>query len=69
MSRKFLVDLAERVVATYIQSFLGLLLVADAIDIGAVKAALVAAAPAALAVVKGVLAKRLGDPESASVVD
>ncbi len=64
-----LVDLAERVVATYIQSFLGLLLVADAIDIGAVKAALVAAAPAALAVVKGVLAKRLGDPESASVVD
>lgn len=69
MTKAFLIDLAERVAATYLQSFIGLLLVSGALDIDTLKAAALAAVPAALAVVKGVLARKVGDPESASFVD
>jgi hypothetical protein len=58
MNLRFLADLAERTVATYAQAALGLLL-ADStgmISISGVKAAAVAALPAALAVVKAALA-------------
>jgi hypothetical protein len=67
MSREFLRDLFERVAATYVQSFIGLLMVSGNLNIDAVEAALVAAIPAALSVVKGVLARRFGDPESAAL--
>lgn len=58
MNLRFVADLAERTVATYVQAALGLLL-ADStgmISISGVKAAAVAAIPAALAVVKAALA-------------
>jgi hypothetical protein len=57
MRKTFLIDLAERTAATYGQALCGLLL-ADAthmLSLGAVRAAAVAALPAALAIVKGAL--------------
>jgi hypothetical protein len=69
MSR-FLLDLAERTVATYAVSLLGLLL-ADGFDltsVGAVRAAAVAALPAALTVIKGAVATFVGDPTSAAML-
>ncbi|MFB7470490.1 holin [Kitasatospora sp. NPDC056184] len=68
--RKFIIDLTERTAATYASAFLGLLL-ADTFDltsIGALKAAAVAALPAALSVLKGALATRVGDPASAALL-
>ncbi|MFE6871503.1 holin [Kitasatospora sp. NPDC057692] len=68
--RKFIVDLTERTVATYAAAFLGLLL-ADTFDltsISALKAAAVAALPAALSVLKGAVATRVGDPASAALL-
>lgn len=57
MRKTFLIDVGERTAATYVQAFCGLLL-ADAthlLSLGTLKAAAVAALPAALAVVKGAL--------------
>ncbi|MFJ7907374.1 holin [Kitasatospora sp. NPDC096204] len=68
--RKFILDLVERTVTTYAAAFLGLLL-ADKFDLtsmGALKAAAVAALPAALSVVKGAVATRVGDPASAALL-
>ncbi|MFB7124256.1 MULTISPECIES: holin [Streptomycetaceae] len=68
--RKLIVDLVERTVATYAVAFLGLLL-ADKFDltsIGSLKAAAVAALPAALTVLKGAVATRIGDPDSAALL-
>ncbi|MFE6050538.1 holin [Kitasatospora sp. NPDC056446] len=68
--RKFIIDLVERTVATYAVAFLGLLL-ADRFDLaslGALKAAAVAALPAALTVVKGAVATFVGDPDSAALL-
>lgn len=69
MSR-YLADLAERVAATYATAFLGLLLANgfDLTDLSAVKAAAIASLPAALAVIKGVLAKVVGDPGTAALL-
>lgn len=69
-SKNFYLDLFERVLATYLQAFLGLLLVdsADITNLGFLKAAAIAAVPAALSVVKGFVGSLVGDPESASVV-
>ncbi|MFF4380964.1 holin [Kitasatospora sp. NPDC092039] len=68
--RKLIIDLVERTVATYATAFLGLLL-ADGFDltsISALKAAALAALPAALTVVKGAVATRVGDPHSAALL-
>ncbi|MFF2660040.1 holin [Kitasatospora sp. NPDC058032] len=68
--RTFIIDLTERTLATYAATFLGLLL-ADNFDltsIGALRAAAVAALPAALSVLKGAAAKRVGDPSSAALL-
>ena len=53
-------DLAERAIATYVQTFIGLLIVAwgTTVDLAAVQAAAVAAVPAALSVVKSALAEK-----------
>lgn len=67
MSKKYLVDLAERVGATYAETFIGLLLLAHTLGLDALKTAAVAAVPAALAVLKGALAKFLGDKNSAGL--
>ena len=58
-------DVIERVVATFVQAFLGIFVVGG--DIGNVKAVALAGATAALSLVKGVVASRFGD-NSASVV-
>ena len=58
-------DVIERVVATFIQAFLGIFVVGG--DIGNAKAAALAGATATLSLVKGVVAGKFGDG-SASVV-
>lgn len=58
--KKFLVDTAERAVATYVEVVIGLLLVAGPLDLDKVEVALVAALPAALSVVKSAIASRYG---------
>lgn len=55
-------DVAERTVATWAQTFLGLLLAGwttDAVDLTLVQSAAVAAIPAALAVLKGAIAAKV----------
>jgi hypothetical protein len=68
--RKFVLDLVERTVATYAAAFLGLLL-ADGFDltsVGALRAAAVAAVPAALTVLKGAISTFVGDPTTAGLL-
>ncbi|MER8233463.1 holin [Streptomyces sp. NPDC094049] len=60
---RLLLDTIERTVGTYAVAFLGLLL-ADGVDLtslGAVKAAAVAAVPAALSVLKAAIGSLIGD--------
>ena len=66
----FFRDLAERAIATYVQTFVGLLIAGAVISVDTVQAAAVAAIPAALSVVKSVLAERYvpGTVSPASVV-
>ncbi len=68
---KYIKSLAELTGATYASSFLGLLLASgfDLTDISTVKAAAVAAVPAALAVIYGALAQFVGNRDSAVAVD
>lgn len=66
-SRIFLVDLAERAIATYVEAFLGLLIVSGVTDLSTLRTAAVAAVPAGLSVVKAGLARLIGDRESASM--
>jgi len=70
LTRKYLVDLAERTVATYLEVFFGLLLadVNNLTNFGLLKSAAIAAIPAGLAVVKGALSKFVGREDSASAV-
>lgn len=67
---QFLRDAIERIIATYLQAFLGLLAAAAAtpFDVSSLRAAALAAAPAALAAAKALFARQLGDPESASLL-
>lgn len=60
--------MAERAVATYVQTFLGLVIASPGLNIDAVEAALVAAIPAALSVVKSSIAAFVGDKGTASMV-
>jgi hypothetical protein len=57
-TRPFLRDLAERAISTYVQAFIGFLVAAAVFDAKAIEAAAVAAIPAALSVVKSLLAER-----------
>ena len=73
MNKDYLIDLGERVFFTWVEAFLGLLLVMAVkpeilSDISVWQTAAIAAVPAALAVLKGGLAKFAGDPESAGFV-
>jgi hypothetical protein len=67
MTKKYLLDVAERAVATYLQTVIGLLLVADGLDIDKVTAIMVAGIPAALSVLKSALAGLYGNTDSASL--
>ncbi|MFJ8163806.1 holin [Streptomyces sp. NPDC096136] len=64
---RLIADIVERTIATYAATFLGLLL-ADGFDLtslGALRAASIAALPAALSVVKGALGPLVGDSGTA----
>lgn len=68
MSKLFLRDMAERAISTYLQSFLGLIIVSGVTDLKAIQTAAIAAIPAALSVVKSLLAQRIpGTVSPASV--
>lgn len=73
MTDRFLADAAERVIATAALAFAGALVIAlqagQRIDKAALTSAAVAALAAALDVVKVLIARRFGDPESAGFLD
>ncbi|MEU1309526.1 hypothetical protein ABZ419_11610 [Streptomyces cinnamoneus] len=65
---RFFLDLVERTLATYLTTYFGLLL-ADGFDltsISALKAAAIAALPAALTVVKAAIGSMVGAPHTAA---
>lgn len=64
----FTKDLAERVVVTFVQAFLGVIAVSGLNAISA-KTAGIAGVAAVLSLVKGLIAKRIGDPGTASLID
>ena len=66
--KKFLVDTAERVVATYLETLVGLLIVAGPLNLDAFEVAAVSALPAAAAVLKACLASRFGAKDSAALL-
>ena len=68
--KNWLLDAAERVIATYVQAFLGLVIAGGvgAINLGTLRAAAVAAIPAALSVLKAIVASRVGSPDDASLL-
>ncbi|MFE6865999.1 holin [Kitasatospora sp. NPDC057692] len=70
MSTRFIRDLLERTLATYAVTLLGLLTAGavDLTDLGALRAAAIAAIPAGLTVLKGALASLVGDPQSAALL-
>ena len=68
ISKTFLIDLAERTVSAYVVAVVSLLLTADLTNVDAVKAAALAAIPAALVVVKGAAALFVGNPDSAGLL-
>lgn len=70
---RYALDLAERVVMTFVTSFLGTLVaggwfdVAQIRDLGAVRAAAIGGVAAVLSLVKGIAAKFVADRNSASL--
>lgn len=70
MTKLWLRDALERVVATYVEAFAGLLIAAGTglVTLSSVKAAAVAAIPAAVAVVKTLAAARVSGTVSAASV-
>lgn len=66
---QYVKSLVELVLATYAFTFLGLVLANDfnLTDVSALKAAAVAAVPAALSVVYGALARLVGSYDSATI--
>ncbi|MBZ4318670.1 holin [Streptomyces huiliensis] len=66
MNKKVLADIAERTIAAYLTTFLGLLIADgfDLTDVSALKAAAIASLPAALSVIKGALGRYVGDDDS-----
>lgn len=65
---RFLADIAERTIATYLEAFLGLLLAGSVTDLSTARAAAVAAIPAGLAIAKGAIARFLGSSGTASTL-
>lgn len=72
MRKRYFIDLAERIAATFAQGFIGLLLLSGAevsgiVDFSTLKKAAIAGVMAVLSLVKGMLASRVGDKNSASL--
>jgi hypothetical protein len=71
-ARSYIIDLAERVVWTFLQAFLGALIaggvfdVAGVRDVSAWEAAALGGVAAVLSLLKGIAAKFIGQPDSAS---
>lgn len=65
MTKTYLADLAERVAWTAAQAFLSVFTVTD---LSTAQAGGVAAAAAVLALLKGVVAKHVGDPDTAATL-
>lgn len=65
MNRVLLLDIVERCAWTFAQAFLAVFAVTD---VSSARAAAVAGAAAVLAVLKGVVASRVGDHDSASTI-
>lgn len=63
----FVRDLAERVLSAYVTTFVGLMAVSSSLNLDALKVAAIASVPAALSILKGALASRVGNPDSASL--
>lgn len=66
----FYVDLGLRTIRTYAVSFIGFLVALPvfALDFGTLQAASAAAIPAALAVIKGALSTKIGNPTTAAAL-
>lgn len=60
-------DLLERVAATFLQGFAGGLVLTEMADQEMWKAAVAAGVAAALSLVKGIVAKKVGNADSASL--
>jgi Putative lactococcus lactis phage r1t holin len=68
MNKKYMLDLLERVGFTFVQAFLAVLIAANSIEdlnITLVQSAWAAGVAAVLALVKGLVAKPVGDKDSA----
>lgn len=65
---KWIHQTVENAATAYVTSFLGLLIASPGLDMDRVEAALVAAIPAALAVVKSMLAAGFGEKGTANIV-
>lgn len=71
MTSRYVRDVVERVIRTYLQVFIGLLIasgfgVDGAVDLSVLATAAVAALPAVLSLIMSLLARGVGDSESAS---
>jgi hypothetical protein len=71
MVSNYFVDLTERVLASYVYAFITLLLTnsIDLTNLDALKVAAISCVPAALAIIKGALARFVGNPDTASLTD
>lgn len=69
-SKTFVIDLAERVIFTFAEAFLAVLVASGTgfVNIDTVKGAAIAGGAAVLSVLKGIASSLKGDPESASAV-
>lgn len=72
MTKRYIRDLVERVIATFSQGVIGLLLLSGAdvtgvVDFSTLKKAAIAGVFAVLSLIKGILARTVGDQESASL--
>ncbi len=70
MMKQWLRDTAERVLATYLEVWLGLVIASklDVLDVTSLKAFTIAAIPSALVVLKAAVATKYGDGDSAAML-
>lgn len=72
LSKTLVVDIIERVVSTYVETLLALMAagavgVGQVVNIGFLERAAISAGPAILSAIKGVIASKKGDSDSASL--
>lgn len=70
MSRGYWIDLGERVATTYAVSFVGMMAAHGVrmLDVSAVRSAALAAIPACVSVVLGLMGAKVGSPSTASLL-